>query len=526
MKRNAGRSIAARLLIIVLVAAIGMVGISVMAALQVRDRIMAEREAATQAVVETALSVVQHYGAEADAGRLSEADAQAQALAAVKALRYSGKEYFWINDMGPTMLMHPVKPELDGTDLSANADPDGKKLFVEMVDVVRADGAGFVEYLWPKPGAESPQPKVSYVAGYEPWGWVIGSGVYVDSVSSAALADAKRLAAGATALLLVCALVSWAIGRSIVRPIRQATDVLARGELSVRLDTGREQTELEQLAVALNATLARAEAVVREVSTAAGSLDTAASQLVASSDQIARGAADTSLRAEQVSGNATEVTGRIDELSTGAHDMGTAIVEITRNAQAVAQIGQEAVAVASETSRAVAELGRSSSEVGSVVKTITAIAEQTNLLALNATIEAARAGEMGKGFAVVAGEVKELAGQTARATEDITGRISAIQAAVADAAARIGQISEIVGRIDDYQGTIAAAVEEQSATTDGMSRQVASAADSGRAITATLDGVVTAARRTSDDVESIRAAARELASTSAQLQSAVRVFSS
>ncbi|WP_432522241.1 methyl-accepting chemotaxis protein [Kineococcus sp. SYSU DK006] len=525
MKRTAGRSIAARLLTIVLVAAVGVVGVSALAALQVRDRIMAEREAATRAVVETALGVVQHYGAEAAAGRLSEADAQQQALAAVASLRYSGEEYFWINDTGPTMLMHPVKPELDGTDLSANADPDGKRLFVEMVDVVRADGAGFVEYQWPRPGAEDPQPKVSYVAGYEPWGWVVGSGVYVDSVSAAALADAERLAAGSLVLLLVCAAVSWAIGRSIVRPIRQATEVLARGDLSVRLDTGRGQTELEQLAVALNGTLARAEAVVRDVSTAAGQLDAAASQLVGSSDRIARGAADTSRRAEEVSGGAVDVTGRIAELSTGAQDMGTAIVEITRNAQAVAQIGQEAVAVASETSRAVAELGRSSSEVGSVVKTITAIAEQTNLLALNATIEAARAGEMGKGFAVVAGEVKELAGQTARATDDITGRISAIQAAVADAAARIEQVSEIVGRIDDYQGTIAAAVEEQAATTDGMSRQVDCAAESGRVITATLDGVVGAARRTAEDVEGIRAAARDLAGTSSRLQRAVQAFS-
>ena len=525
MRRTSARSISARLLVIVLVAAVGMAGVAVLAGLQVRSRIMAEREAATRAVVETALGVVQHYGAEAEAGRMSEADAQAAALGVLRQLRYSGQEYFWVNDTGPTMLMHPVKPELDGTDLSEKADPDGKKLFVEMVGVVQRDGAGFVGYQWPKPGSDAPQPKISYVAGYEPWGWVVGSGVYVDSVAAAAADDAQRLALGAAVLLVVCAGTSLLVGRGIVGPIRRATDVLARGDLSVRLDTGRGRTELEQLALALNGTLDRAHGVVRDVTAAASRLDAAASQLVASSDTIAEHAAGTSARAVEVAANAQDVGATIGAVSAGADRVGGSIADITRDVDAVAQVAQEAVSVASVTSRAVADLGRSSSEVGTVVKVITAIAEQTNLLALNATIEAARAGEMGKGFAVVAGEVKELAQQTARATEDITGRIGAIQGAVDEAATRIAEITDIVRRIDGYQGAIARAVAEQSSATDGMVREVERAADSGRVIVTTLDGVVEASQRTSDDLAAIRGAARELAATSAQLQRAVGVFS-
>ncbi|PPK93104.1 methyl-accepting chemotaxis protein [Kineococcus xinjiangensis] len=526
MKHSGVRSIAARLLVIVLVAAIGMAGVAAIAGFQIRDRIMAEREAATRNVVETALGVVSHYGAEAEAGRLSEEEAKAAAIAVLKTLRYSGKEYFWVNDMGPTMVMHPIKPELDGKDLSGNADPDGKKLFVEMAEVVRKDGAGFVGYQWPKPDAEEPQPKISYVAGYAPWGWVVGSGVYVDTVSAAALEDAKRLALGALGLLVVCVLVCLAVGRSIVRPIRRATDVLAAGDLSVRLDTGRGETELEQLAVALNATLDRADGVVRDVTAAAADLDSAASQLVRSSDQIAEHAERTSGRAVAVAGSAQDISATICAVSEGAERVGDSIVEIGHNARAVAGIAQEAVDVAATTSRAVADLGRSSAEIGDVVKVITSIAEQTNLLALNATIEAARAGDAGKGFAVVAGEVKDLAQGTAQATEQISGRVIAIQGAVSQATALIADISGIVSRIDQYQGTITEAVHTQNLSTQEMVRDVARAADNGREIVVTLDGVVDAARRTSDDLTAIRSAARDLAETSSKLQEAVRVFSS
>ena len=523
MVRRTSMSISTKLVVILGLLAVGLAALAAVASAQAYDRTMSERRDATRTVVETAVGVVEHFAAEADAGRLGEAEAQQQAIAAVATLRYSGEEYFWINDMGPTMVMHPFKPELDGTDLSRNTDPDGKFLFVEMVDAVRADGAGFVEYQWPKPGAEDPQPKISYVAGYEPWGWVIGSGVYVDDVRTAALAEAGRLLASGLVILAVIGGATWLVGRSIRRPLAAATAVLGSGDLATRLPEGAGRTELEQLAVALNATLDRAAAVAGGVADAVADLDSAASRLVRAGDDLAGEAEGTAQQTAAVAMSAQEVSAGIDSVASGTTQMDASIAEIARNAHDVASIAAEAVQAAEETNRTVATLGESSAEIGTVVRVITQIAEQTNLLALNATIEAARAGEAGKGFAVVAGEVKELAQETARATGDIGARVEAIQAAVGQAAAEIGRIGEIITRINDYQMTIAGAVEEQTATTSSMAASVAQAAAGGREIASALDAVGQSSERTMAEVEAIRAAARELADTSRRLQEAVAV---
>jgi len=494
-------SIAAKLGVVLVLLAAGFAVVSVLASLRADARIMTERRDATRAVVETALGVVEHFGREADAGRMTTAAAQEAAIWAVRELRYSGEEYFWINDMTPTMVMHPFKPELDGTDLSDDVDPDGTHLFLEMVDVVRADGAGFVAYQWPKPGAEAPQPKISYVAGYEPWGWVIGSGVYVADVRAA----------------------TWLVRRSIVRPIHRATEVLASGDVSTRLPEGAGRTELERLAVALNGTLDRAAALAGGVVEAVADLDEAAARLVQAGDALAAEAQGTASQTVQVTASAQEVSAGIDAVASGTTQMDASIAEIARNAHEVASIAAEAVRAAEATNRTVATLGESSAEIGTVVRVITQIAEQTNLLALNATIEAARAGEAGKGFAVVAGEVKELAQETARATGDIAARVDAIQSAVGQAADEIARIGEIITRISDFQTTIAGAVEEQTATTSAMAASVSQAADGGRQIASALDEVGRSAERTMGDIEAIRAAARELAETSRRLQGAVAV---
>jgi methyl-accepting chemotaxis protein len=204
--------------------------------------------------------------------------------------------------------------------------------------------------------------------------------------------------------------------------------------------------------------------------------------------------------------------------------MESAIREIAHNATEAARVAGQAVAVAENTTRTVGKLGDSSQEIATVIKLINGIAEQTNLLALNATIEAARAGEAGKGFAVVASEVKELAQETARATEDISQRVEAIQADTAGAVEAISQISSVIGEINDFQATIAAAVEEQTATTNEMNRNVAEAASGTQGIAAAISGLAAGTQETNQRVSDAQAASADLARMSGELQEAVARF--
>ncbi|ACV08337.1 methyl-accepting chemotaxis protein [Jonesia denitrificans] len=524
MSRIGSLTIAKKLTVLLVLTALTLIALTLISVTVTRERIYTEREDATRAVVETAWGIVNSYGEQAKAGTLSQEEAQQQALAVLEGLRYSGEEYFWVNDMNPTMIMHPFKPELNGSDLSGNADPDGKLLFVDMVDVVSANGEGFVNYQWPKPGVDAPQPKVSYVKGYEPWGWIVGSGVYVDDVNAAVMRDGGLLMAAAAVLVALVGAVTLGVKRSIVRPINTVTAALRSSDVTTRLDVGASRTELDHLAHALNGMLDRTTDITTGVAQAAHGIDAAAAQLAQSSEEIARTAHDSATRTTQVTQMSHRVSEGISTVAAGAQQMGASIAEISRGANEVSAMASNAVASSQSVTTTVTELGESSAAINDVVRAITSIAEQTNLLALNATIEAARAGDAGKGFAVVASEVKDLAQETARATGDITSRVESIQAAVEKAAQNIADITQLVISINDHQTTIAGAVEEQTATTHEIVTSVTAISEASHNMTSALEAVSEATDLSTSEAERVRSAASQLLTTAGDLQASLSVF--
>ncbi len=298
--------------------------------------------------------------------------------------------------------------------------------------------------------------------------------------------------------------------------VRRGLLAVARGDLTTRV-TARSRDESGQMAEALNDAVEAMAGVVSGISTTAQSLNASAAEMADSSHHMAAAAEETSAQAQVVSAAADQVSVNVQTVAAGSDQMGSSIREIAQSANEAARVASEAVQVTERTNGTVAKLGESSTEIGNVIKVITSIAEQTNLLALNATIEAARAGEAGKGFAVVANEVKELAQETARATEDISTRVAAIQVDTQEAVDAIGQISVVIGQINDFQTTIASAVEEQTATTNEMNRNVADAATGSGEIAATISGVAEAAGSTSEGVARTQQAVDDLARLSDDL---------
>ncbi|MEV6634932.1 methyl-accepting chemotaxis protein [Actinoplanes sp. NPDC051470] len=363
----------------------------------------------------------------------------------------------------------------------------------------------------------------------------------VEALSSAENAAAADSAGNAksgyqssrtTAILLLVAGLLLAMGlgfliaRGIVRSLSRVKDIcggLAAGDLT-RTTGLSTRDEPGQMGLALDAAIAGLRQTVATIEGSATSLASASEQMSGVSAQIAASAEETSAQALTVSAAAEEVSRSVETVSAGSEEMNASIREISQNATEAARVATDAVAITAATSTTMNKLGESSAEIGNVIKVITSIAGQTNLLALNATIEAARAGEAGKGFAVVASEVKDLAQETARATDDISRRVQAIQADTTGAVTAIEEISKVIARISDIQTTIASAVEEQTATTAEMSRSVTEASAGTGDIAQNITGVAEAARLTSQGVAETQQATADLARMSGELSAVVANF--
>ncbi len=319
---------------------------------------------------------------------------------------------------------------------------------------------------------------------------------------------------------------AWLTIQSITRPIAKmvsVAEVVAGGDLTKRVEVTT-QDEIGQIGTWFNAFVDNIQNSIRPVAQNLAGLSTSSERMAAVSRQMAGNAQETSAQANSVSAASEEVSRNLQTVANAAEEMGASIKEVAQNAGEAARVATSAVSVADSTNEKVARLGESSAEIGKVIEVINSIAEQTNLLALNATIEAARAGEAGKGFAVVANEVKELAKQTARATEDISKKVEAIQSDTAGAVEAIGQIGGVINQVNDISSTIAGAVEEQSATTQEIGRNVAEAAKGSTEIAENIARVAGAANSTSDGATEIQGVTNELSRIGAGLQQLIAQF--
>jgi methyl-accepting chemotaxis protein len=311
---------------------------------------------------------------------------------------------------------------------------------------------------------------------------------------------------------------------AMIRSISLQVEAIAGGDLTGEDLKVLSNDELGDLTRSVNKVTGSLKTMIAAIVENSQHVASASEELSSTSQQISANSEETSAQANTVSQAAQQVSQNLQSVSAGSEEMTSTIQSIASNAHEAATIAGKAVQTAQAANTTIGKLGASSAEIGEVIKVITSIAQQTKLLALNATIEAARAGEAGKGFAVVANEVKELARQTAKATEDISHKVVAIQSDTNGAVEAIGTISTVIHQINDISGTIATAVEEQSATTNEMTRNVADAAKGSGDITQNITGVAAAAQGTSTSAQESQRAANDLAAMAAQLRSLVEQF--
>ncbi|MBH3439877.1 methyl-accepting chemotaxis protein [Pseudomonas lutea] len=428
----------ARLWLILTVAALMLLAFGALTLRASYEHLYQGKAEKTQHVVETALGVFTHFQALEAGGTLSREAAQQGALAVLKALRYGRNDYLWVNDLQPRMVMHPMNPKLDGQDLSTYKDPDGKALFNEMV-VVAKNGGGVVAYRWPKPGASEPVPKVSYVKQFEPWGWVLGTGVYLDDLQAEFRAQVWQTAGVGAVIVVLMGVLIFLIQRSITRPLTSTVRAMAsiasgEADLTHRLDTsGRD--ELSELGRHFNRFSEHLGELIRQLLTAAHSLDRHSGELGAIAAQSQRHSDTQTQQMDMLATAINEVTHAIQDVARHAEQASGEVQSAERRADqglVSIQTSLHQTEGLSDTILQAAEviesLAQESTQIGTVLDVIRSIADQTNLLALNAAIEAARAGEQGRGFAVVADEVRLLAQRTQKSTQEIHAMIERLQA--------------------------------------------------------------------------------------------------
>ena len=513
--------------------------------LQAKENLLNGRKDMVEDVVNTSWGVVDHYAKLAQSGVMTTEQAQKAAKEAIRAARYDGNNYFWIQTTEDIMVMHPINPALEGKDLSTTKDPNGKLLFSEISRTAKNRDEGFVDYVWDKPGAKQPVEKISFVKLVPAWNWIVGSGAYLDDIHNELAAIFYKVLLALSTTIAIVLLLVFFMSRSITRPLSETVNMIQRiqsGDFSGRLnmkradEVGQLATALDGMANSLKANADVAEEIAngnldvqvvlasehdqlgRALQKMTGNLNNILAQIQNAGDQINSASGQVADSSQTLSQGATESASALEEISSSISEMAAQTKSSAENATKANQLAAEASSAAenggeqmSNMVAAMTEINEAGQNISKIIKVIDEIAFQTNLLALNAAVEAARAGQHGKGFAVVAEEVRNLAARSAKAASEtaelIEGSVDKTRngSQIAEqTSSALQDILSSITKVTDLVGEIAAASQEQAQGITQINQGLGQVDATVQSNTATAEESAAAAEELSSQAEQLK----------------------